>query len=564
MQSLFPTVHSSRMSRYHKVYQFHQTFDLFIRVAVIVFSLVSLILLPSYLIFYQSDRTNYKYDFEYSWVQTSAYLTGIEAAIVLFVLWLIVMLVFLVILFLSHDLTERETLFGLLRDRMKGRLQKLSSLAESQSEDVRSNLLASDMALNHSSSSHASTGRNLQISLSFLPHTEIQNMETTFIRFRGYYAASFIVLALNIITSLTLNYFYLSLLSASSTTFELKVILQIGLAVLKLFWNYCVLNVMIGILKQWEGFSADTYRLRHTLLVWNTILAPCVAALFTDRLCFYEYFFDTSTLNTFVTASYDSINNSTAEYVYQENSIQLPFMYYYTCSSQILTSYIPIFLYTYSFLPFISIGLIAVMSGLNSKYLNKLVLAVIPGIVRPAEYHKFRKFIYAEGIMSSLVLHVNVLMTFGLQSPLLAFAIAVTICLECVLWKVVVNRFVKFGVSVSDTETDESLLKQHEKQGDMHVLLETVGDDVFEDEERRLQVLEDTLQDEWCYLYKARWRIFYIAILFAALIVLDFSGDEIGLSASLLWVGLTVFLVLLVIRSMLMDAVKLLHKIVRR
>lgn len=206
------------------------------------------------------------------------------------------------------------------------------------------------------------------------------------------------------------------------------------------------------------------------------------------------------------------------------------------------------------------------------KVLNKVMLALIPGILRPGQYEEFRKTIFAEGIMSTLVLHMNVLMTFGLQSPLLAFAVCVTIGLDSLLWRAMIVRFVKYrGKGEGETEVrfgeeDIGLRKKLDKQiryqseAESPVVTEGLLNPLMvgwlDEIDQRMQVLNKGLQDEWFYLYRARWRIFYVSMLFVVLIVLDYSGDEIGLLDSLLWVGVSGGLVVLVVRLTLTDVVK--------
>lgn len=570
--SIFPESNDTRKERFDKVYHYCLTLNVFIRIAVIIFSLTFIVLLPTYLIFYLSgDHSAYKYDFEYNWVQSSAYLTGNTVAVVLFVLWIGMIVIFLAVLMKSHNMSRQETLFRNVLEKTVKWYEDLNTKGE-RGQDLRLSLLGqeqlestenfeNDVLLNQL---HVK-GRdqnNQSISISYdnrflsmaAERSDQENEEKDQIRQFEYYSTYLTLLSINVVATFALNYFYLSLLSASSTTFEIKVSVQMGLAVVKLFWNYCIVSVMIAWLKRWEEYRSETYRLRLFLLVWNTIIAPCTAALFTDRLCFYEYFFGTSKLSTILNGAYN-VDNTTVIYYFRENNIGLPFMYYYTCSSRILTSYIPVFLYTYAILPFISISLIVILSHVKvegrGKAWNQLIQAMVPGILRPKDYQKFRKFIFAEGIMSTLVLHVNVLMTFGMQSPLLSFAIAVTICVESLLWKAIIVRFVKY-------ESKDVSKEIHDKDDDEIVkeLRVFAEDEIDSTEDMRIGVVNKALQDEWFYLYKARWRIFYVAMLFIVLIVLDFSGDEIGLSNSLLWVGLSSGLVMIGIRLFLTDVVK--------
>eukprot|EP01040_Poterioochromonas_malhamensis_P014025 gene14026-15493_t len=234
--SIFP-VGIGREDRFDKLYRLCVTLEVFMRVCVRMLILIFVLLLPTYLIFYHGDEANYKYDFEYSWVQTSAYLTGRIAGAVLFVFWVLVIVVFLVLVMMSHDLSRQETLLEVL----KGRMCWFSNSSETgkKQQDLHLSLLRQDDVLK----SMEESGRREWKKPMQNPEPIAGNQLILEMRRRKaieYCLSYLLFLTINVVATFTLNYFYLSILSASSTTFEFKVGVQIGLAMIKLFWNYCV------------------------------------------------------------------------------------------------------------------------------------------------------------------------------------------------------------------------------------------------------------------------------------------------------------------------------------
>lgn len=145
----------------------------------------------------------------------------------------------------------------------------------------------------------------------------------------------------------------------------------------------------------------------------------------------------------------------------------------------ILTSYTPVYLYSYTLLLFLPVFhfLLVRLVPLQKKtvkfsHLSRLV-RVLPGIVWPdfwstrgavglgeedhaqreqqsqkeheediSRVYSSRQLLKPDDIAASLMHHVTVLLTFGSTNPLLAMAVTCTICLETLQWVMLLNRFV--------------------------------------------------------------------------------------------------------------------------
>lgn len=131
----------------------------------------------------------------------------------------------------------------------------------------------------------------------------------------------------------------------------------------------------------------------------------------------------------------------------------------------ILTSYIPVLLYSYTlllFLPvlyFLVVGLVPPCTGSSARCspFPRLV-RVLPGILWPDFWsstepgggerkesscvYSSRQLFRPDDIAASLMHHMAVLLTFGLTSPLLAVAVTGAISFQAGQWLLLLNRFV--------------------------------------------------------------------------------------------------------------------------
>lgn len=151
-----------------------------------------------------------------------------------------------------------------------------------------------------------------------------------------------------------------------------------------------------------------------------------------------------------------------------------PFTYNYQCGNELLTTYIPVYLYSYIFL-IVGPPIIYVVMIFSSKYYNipEWIMERLPGLAFPefwsttpsplnpidqkalsltttemASTYRMRlepspeQLLKADWVMAPLMMHATVLMTFGLCSPPLAITIIIAICTSVLRWKILVGRFV--------------------------------------------------------------------------------------------------------------------------
>jgi hypothetical protein len=371
-----------------------------------------------------------------------------------------------------------------------------------------------------------------------------------------YYFVMMMLFLFNITASVTINYFYLAEQATNMQNNEvIKYLLQIAMAVFKLFWNLLIIPLMVNFMKRSFYFitTGQTARFHVILLVINTVIAPCIAAIATDEACFQEVFIE-PLQETMYRNNQLQYLNGTMFFTFvlsQDSSFTLPFMYYSTCGSKILTTYIPIFMYTYTILPIMNHLSTFTISRIPLDYIPLWLFPKIRGVLRPQDFGKgvFRTLMSGYAIMAGLVLHITVLLTFGLNSPILAATITIAIILECFAWKYWIKRFIEFED------------KQQKHRSSNSNFIESAQENPEDEEEnstlehRKIIALNASLEDAWFCFYQTRWTVFYCSLFFCTCVLYDFASDEIGFLAAL-WVPGMIVLFLLLIRLFLTDIIQ--------
>jgi hypothetical protein len=444
-----------------KVEKFFEALDFISRLMFFCAVYVILLLLPTYLILNTVHESFRKYQFEYGWVQSTVYLTGLGPGIVLLLLFCL--FIFLLLIKIPV-VVQPET------SPKDGK-----STEESRSENEERTSW-----------------------WNFIPMV--------------YHLLYIIIFLVNVSVSILVNVGYLISLSEDSGD-HFEYLIQISMAIYKIIWDSLILEYALLLLSRFGEAS----RLRLLLLVFNTILGPCIAVIITGGSCFQELFVQPSEVVVYndvmtgysVGSIYYSESNETA--TYQSSSQQLPFMYYFSCGSQTLTSFIPVFLYQYSFLPIQNFIKLFVVAKWEIKYIPEFMKKMILGILRPHDYELFPKFIDEDSIYSSLLAHFFTLVTFGINCPLLAIMIIIVILLDALSWKYLIMQFINSdkGLALSNV-----------------LFIEQASG---KDEITRVELINSQLKGNlFESLFHLRWIIFYCCLTFNALILFDIVGDQQG------------------------------------
>jgi hypothetical protein len=147
-----------------------------------------------------------------------------------------------------------------------------------------------------------------------------------------------------------------------------------------------------------------------------------------------------------------------------------PFFYSYQCGSTLLTSYIPVHIYSISFQVLFTIAtLIIIFSSSRTKHPRGL-LSLFPGVCWPAHWQntsigdssinlKERPvMIEPHQIISRTMNNIILLFSFGLCSPVLCAFIAVSVCIHLSSWLLLIGRFVSIRIDAVHALTSSSPL----------------------------------------------------------------------------------------------------------
>jgi hypothetical protein len=136
-----------------------------------------------------------------------------------------------------------------------------------------------------------------------------------------------------------------------------------------------------------------------------------------------------------------------------------PFFYNYQCGSTLLTSYIPVHMYSISFQILTAIvTMIIIFSFSNMTQYPRWLLTLLPGVCWPSHWSSAgasamnlekgaRYLIKPHQIISRTMNNIILLLSFGLCSPVLCGSIAVSICVYLCSWLVLIGRFVTHRIN---------------------------------------------------------------------------------------------------------------------
>ena len=140
-----------------------------------------------------------------------------------------------------------------------------------------------------------------------------------------------------------------------------------------------------------------------------------------------------------------------------------PFYYSYQCGSTLLTSYIPVYMYSISVQIFSSVvTFVCIMftGTMRAKYIGWLLI-LFPGVCWPSHWSNITvdhsildpqkhgepiQLINPYRIISSVVNNIVLLLSFGLCSPVLCVYISLSICVHLCHWLMLIGRFVCFYI----------------------------------------------------------------------------------------------------------------------
>ena len=149
-----------------------------------------------------------------------------------------------------------------------------------------------------------------------------------------------------------------------------------------------------------------------------------------------------------------------------------PFFYSYQCGSSLLTSYIPVLMYSSCLQIFFTVVtfVFIIFPTTTSIQYPRWVLKSFPGVYWPffwknTDHSQMTvekgavpiRFINPHRIISRLMNNFVLLLTFGLCSPLLCFTISINICVHLCSWLFLIGRFVFIRIDSLAASSDSTL-----------------------------------------------------------------------------------------------------------
>jgi hypothetical protein len=217
-----------------------------------------------------------------------------------------------------------------------------------------------------------------------------------------------------------------------------------------------------------------------------------------------------------------------------------PFFYSYQCGSTLLTSYIPVHMYSMSLHIFFTVvTLIIIFSTSNLENYPSWWLALFPGVCWPHSQSIRDSTILIEPyqIICRAMNNIILLLSFGLCSPILCVYITLAISVYFCGWLMLIGRFVSvrmadLHVSASSPSTDKGSWNfsfQHSPD------VEASQNDHRTIDDPLLDLLNQQLHGVNSSLMVCKWPVTLTSCFFMTLLCWDMAGDKGGWSQAL-WV----------------------------
>eukprot|EP01039_Chlorochromonas_danica_P005773 gene5773-6357_t len=278
-----------------------------------------------------------------------------------------------------------------------------------------------------------------------------------------------LVFLVNVAVVMSVNAGYLVAQSDNSVSTTDKSMIQILMAAFKLAWNVFALRVLINYL---PSHRSSSVRLHVVLLVFNSLLAPCLATAFTDSNCFRDVFIAPQAIT--VSYNLNTCVENYQEYNYNDYTVHTvcthyqdrvfttaftpSFIYYYTCGSKLLTLYTPVFIYIYTMILILLPLLYFVMAVVPRAYWppGGYLLRQVDGVLRPNDRGvvNFNRLVRARPMQAFMIHHIIILLTFGVCCPVLAMVMATSLTVDTFMWQMILIRYIKYDAKACPFSPD--------------------------------------------------------------------------------------------------------------
>ncbi len=265
------------------------------------------------------------------------------------------------------------------------------------------------------------------------------------------YAFYFVVICtiLFVIASWNVLYIYMVIYSDLPVTYLGRFIITIVI----LLHYYVLIPLAIVYIGKLLPLSRLQLSLTKSFLyIFVFLIAPIMAEIFSDGSCFSALFNNPDTFQISYLQEKCLYMDADAavkcvgyDIIEQVVSFEESLIYNNECNYVIFRNYIPVLIITYIVMFLITPFGYYYISKLNVESISEKLLLILPGIIWPDKISSFKFDIFtSEYVISSLFLHLSVLITFGMVSPLLAVVVCFYNITELVMWEVILNKCISF------------------------------------------------------------------------------------------------------------------------
>jgi Leucine-rich repeat (LRR) protein len=500
---------------------FNDLLDQFLR-GIIFLSLLGIILnIPTYALKFQEDGTEdaniTTHMWMYRWVLSLVFVSGLFPAVMLILSWVL-----------------SVVLVGWI---LRTRLVKENSHSRDNDDDA---ITARDSAVSQRRDSLRLTTVTASVTVKEDRETTdsrratLGNQEDSMPLMRSHvlrWGSLFLRALVNCAVVLTVHVIFVYLSATAEFTLGANLVAQFSLGAFMLAWNNVVVPELI-IRSDPTMLVWDKLSIRVLMLLFNMIVVPCIATAFTRPSCFQYVLTPPEKISaeySYSECGFAILNETSGEeqcVVPDDITIQLkpaepPLIYNFQCGSELLTDYIPVYLYTYTFLLLLPIARYLWLWNIPIDSLpgdSSATLFVPSGIMFPDHWHSLPTYITSceqqeeeeeqerakeqplhrssnsfpspmhitsadsrtqsaepssppsslsspvdkkkrekerkrkrnpsknnlwkpDSILSRLITHCAILLTFGVCSPVLSLAIVLAVVVSILEWKFVLGRF---------------------------------------------------------------------------------------------------------------------------
>ena len=358
------------------------------------------------------------------------------------------------------------------------------------------------------------------------PETSFEPASASHLRRWTQLMAQVFILTADLVLIFLVNFAYVEQYHSTSISSEEKNFLQLAIAVFRVFWASVVLPTLLRI----SGFNKKTTaKLRVMLDALNTVILPGVSNLISSRSCFFNL------LHPVVLSDIVDVTLYGTNRVSYNFEIKVPFVYSDSCGTSVVTNFVPILIYSCvidGFLrPILTLAL-GYFPGLVMRMPQWLRQMLLDGIfwvhlvpeeddassalaattaattasittvgasAHGAKGNPGIELLNAPSIVGEQVQNMLLLMTYGFSSPILAFAIALAVTTQTLIWQAVLGRHLLH--LVTSAHKDEARM--------------LTG----------LAELDKSIGGSWQAPHELFWALVWFAYIFWALLFHDFVAD---------------------------------------